>query len=175
MQDDKEEKTLSQEEYMRSTSNEPDEKEQELTEESLDTVKQDDEEELEEKNLFPKYGCLRGCLIPIIAIIIIITAIVMLIQSKSDAIHDWLIVRIISNTQKKILNDLPEGIDKKTIELTFDKLRSAIKNNKIDEQEIKNAIKEFLQAIEGPTTPENKKIEIDRLIKRLNKSLPNSE
>lgn len=171
MQDDREEKTLSQEEYMRSASNESDEKEQELIEESSDIPKLEDEEELEEKDLFPKYGCLRGCLIPIIAIIIIIIAIAMLIQSKSDKIHDWLIVRIISNTQKKILNEPLEGIDKKTVELTFDKVRSAIKENKIDEQEIKDAIKEYLQATEGTITPEHKKTEIDKLIKRLNKSL----
>ncbi len=166
--------SLSQEENMRSISNEPDKRDQELIEESADINDQEDED-LQERKLFPKYGCLKGCLIPILAVIIIIIAIAMFIHSKSDIIQDWLIVRIISNTQKKILTDLPEDIDKKTIELTFDKVRSAVKDKKIDEQEVKIAIKEYLQATEKSTTPEHKKAEIDKLTTRLNKSIYSSE
>lgn len=183
MQDDREEKTLSQEGNMRSESelsesdekNEEkiDEKDQKQIDESADI--QEDDEELQSGDLLPKYGCLKGCLIPIFGIVIIIIAIAMIIHSKSGTINEWLIVRIVSNTQEKILTDLPEGIDKKAVELTFDNVRSAIKNNRIDEQEVKTAIKEYLQATKGLVTPERKKIEIERLILRLNKSVSGSE
>lgn len=175
MQDDKEEKTLSQEQYMRSLSDESDKEKEGLVEESADITEQETEEELIENKLFPRYGCLKGCLVPIIAIIIIIVAFAMFIHTKGDKIHDWLIVRIISNTQKKILNELPEGIDKKNIDLTFSRVRSAIKDGKMDEQEVRNAIKEYLQATEDNIAPEQKKIEIEKLIMRLNKSIPSSE
>jgi hypothetical protein len=186
-----EEKTLSQEDNMRSKSEsdetkekrdnaennvENNEKDQPLSEKSSETDEDTDEdyEETAKSNLLPKYGCLKGCLIPIIGVFVIIIAIGMLIYSKSDRIHEWLILRIVSNTQEKVFTQPPDGIDKKTIELTFDNVKSAFRNGKIDEQEMENAIKEYLGATAGTTLPERKKAEIDKLILRLNKAISDS-
>jgi hypothetical protein len=189
-----EEKTLSQEDNMRSKSEsdetkekrdnaennvENNEKDQPLSEEpekSSETDEDTDEdyEETAKSNLLPKYGCLKGCLIPIIGVFVIIIAIGMLIYSKSDRIHEWLILRIVSNTQEKVFTQPPDGIDKKTIELTFDNVKSAFRNGKIDEQEMENAIKEYLGATADTTLPERKKAEIDKLILRLNKAISDS-
>jgi hypothetical protein len=185
------EKSLSQEDNMRSKSEsdeskeenpkddsennvENNEKDQHLPEETEESSEPDEFEETAKSNLLPKYGCLKGCLIPILGVFVIIIAIGMVIYSKSDRIHEWLILRIVSNTQEKVLTQPPDGIDKKTIELTFDNVKSAFRNGKIDEQDMENAIKEYLKATEGLTSPERKKAEIDKLILRLSKVILDS-
>ena len=75
---------------------------------------------------------------------------------------------IISNTQENVLNNLPKEIDKKTIEDTFEKVKTAFKENKIDEQGMKQAIKEYLEAVKGLPSENLKKEEIDKLMTRLN-------
>jgi uncharacterized membrane protein YheB (UPF0754 family) len=80
-------------------------------------------------------------------------------------------LRIISNTQENVLNNLPKEIDKKTIEDTFEKVKTAFKENKIDEQGMKQAIKEYLEAVKGLSSENLKKEEIDKLMIRLNEVL----
>ena len=151
------------------------EKDQQLPEESEKLSEADEDyEETAKSNLLPKYGCLKGCLIPILGGLIIIIAIGMIIHSRRDTIHDWLIIRVVSNTQEKILTQPPDGIDKKAIELTFDNVKSTIRDGKINEQEMEKAIKEYLSATEDSTSPDRKKAEIEKLILRLNKAILDS-
>jgi hypothetical protein len=181
-----EEKSLSQEDNMRSESesdeskekkdnSENNEEDQHLPEEPENISEPDEDyEETAKSSLLPKYGCLKGCLIPILGVIIVIIAIGMIIHLKRGTIHEWLIIRIVSNTQEKVLNQLPKEIDKKAIEFTFDNVKSAIRNGKINEQDMETAIKEYLGATEGTISPEFKKAEIEKLILRLNKAISDS-
>jgi len=123
-----------------------------------------DEEELISGELFPKRGCLRACLTPIIAILLVILVVGMIIHAKRNVLNEWLIQRIVSNTQNQVLRDLPKGMDKKAIEASFEKVKIALEEGKIDEQALKEAIGRFLSAMQETPAPEQMKVEIDRLM-----------
>jgi hypothetical protein len=146
------------------TEQEPDPYTKDLEEESIE----EDSEGLISGELIPKHGCLKGCLVPILIVFVVMLALGFGIHTKRNTIREWFMLRIISNTQENVLNNLPKEIDKKTIEDTFEKVKTAFKENQIDEQGMKQAIKEYLEAVKGLPSENLKKEEIDKLMTRLN-------
>lgn len=147
----------------------------EKTEGELDQHTENSEEESAEENyelipgeLIPKRGCLKGCLTPIIVVFVVMLALGYGIHTKRNTIREWFMLRIISNTQENVLANLPKGIDKKAIEDTFEKVKTAFKENRINEQAMKQAIKYYLEAAKNSSSEELKKAEIDKLMIKLN-------
>ena len=143
---------------------EPDQHTEVLEEESTE----ENSEGLISGELIPKHGCLKGCLTPILVVFVVMLALGFGIHAKRNTIREWFMMRIISNTQKNVFTNLPKEVDKKMIEDTFEKVKTAFKENKIDEQAMKLAIKDYLDAVKGLPSEELKKTEIDKLMTRLN-------
>lgn len=131
----------------------------------------EDNEGLISGELIPKRGCLKGCLTPLAVIFVIILALGVITHAKRTTIREWLIQRIISNTQKRVLIDLPKDVDKKTIETLFGEVKTAFKESKIDEQAMKEAIRDYLDATKDMLSPEQKKPEIDKLLSSLKSAI----
>jgi hypothetical protein len=152
---------------------EPTEKDidQQNTEDSEEELVEEDSEELIAGKLDPKRGCLKGCLMPIIIIFVVMLALGVGIHAKRNTIQEWFMLKIISNTQENVTTNLPKEIDKKAIEDTFDKVKTAFKDGKINEQIMKQAINDYLDAVKGLPSAELKKSEIDKLMIGLNNAI----
>jgi len=125
----------------------------------------------EKKVLDEKRSCLSGCFLPITVIFLIILAFGMIIHAKRGVIIDWLAIRIISNTEKLVINNLPKDLDKKMVENTFDRAKKSIKEGTIDRQLANQAIKEYISTARAKNSDEIKKVEIEKLIKVLNDAM----
>jgi len=143
---------------------EEDEGESELAEEA-------EEEEPVGEELIQRRGCLRGCLTPIAAIFVVVMIIVMAVYAKRSAISGWLRERILANTQNHVLSDLPEGMDEKEMEATFEKVKSALREGRIDEEVLDEAIAEYQDAVRKRPPPDEKKRAISRLTEGLNAAI----
>ncbi len=126
-----------------------------------------EEEGLISGDLFPKRGCLKGCLTPIVVILIAMLAIALLGYMKQGAFRRWIAQGIISNTQKQVLTDLPEGTDENTVKEAFEEVKTAIEEGKINEKAMRDAINEYLDAMNSMPSKEEKKREIDKLLTNL--------
>lgn len=135
------------------------------------SVDNDNSDGIVSRGLIEKQGCLKGCLLPIIIISLIILSLGMIIHAKRGFIHEWLIVRIISNTQDLAISNLPQDADKKQIEAVFDKTKEAIKKGLINEQLMNQAIKEYIDKIKKKPSDDVKKAELEKLIKALNEAI----
>jgi len=131
----------------------------------------EDSEGLIAGELIPKDGCLKGCLTPIIIIFVVMLALSVGIHAKRNTIREWFILKIISNTQENVVTNLPKEIDKKAIEDAFDKVKKTFKNGEIDEQAMKQAINDYLDAVKGLPSAELKKSEIEKLMTELNNAI----
>lgn len=131
----------------------------------------DEGEEIIEEELIQRRGCLRGCLTPIVAILAIVLIVVMIVHAKRNAISGWLRLRIIANTQNDVLSDLPEDMDVKKIETTFEKVRTALEEGTIDVEVLDEAIKEYQDAMRKRPPLEERKQEINRLMESLNAAI----
>ncbi len=140
---------------------------QEISEEETKT----DDEGLISGEFIPKRGCLKGCLVPIIIIFIILTIIGLLVNSRREMIRQLIIQRVINNTEKQVLNNLPANIDKKSVSDLFESVKSAYKEGRIDEKTLEDAIKEYIENTRGMPSPEMKKNEIEKLIKNLKEAM----
>ena len=147
------------------------ETDQQNTEDSEEELVEEDSEGLIAGELVPKRGCLKGCLTPIIIIFVVMLALGVGIHAKRNTIREWFILKIISNTQENVMTNLPKEIDKKAIEDTFDKVKTAFKDGKIDEQAMKQAINDYLDAVKGLPSAELKKSEIEKLMTELNNAI----
>ncbi|MDQ1329349.1 MAG: hypothetical protein QG641_2638 [Candidatus Poribacteria bacterium] len=147
------------------------ETDQQNTEDSEEELIEEDSEGLITGELVPKRGCLKGCLMPIIIFFVVMLALGVGIHAKRNTIREWFILKIISNTQENVMTNLPKEIDKKAIEDTFDKVKTAFKNGKIDEQTMKQAINDYLEAVKGLPSAELKKSEIEKLMTELNNAI----
>lgn len=135
---------------------------------------QNEDEGLISGEFIPKRGCLRSCLIPIVAIFIVLTIIGLLINSRRDMIRHLIIQRVITNTEKQAINNLPRNVDKKTIEDLFDSVKNAYKEGRIDENALESAIKEYIENTRNMSSPEMKKNEVEVLIKKLSEAMKSS-
>lgn len=136
-----------------------------------DPIDSDDSESLVSKELIEKRGCLKGCLLPIIIFSLIILSLGMIIHAKRGFIYEWLIIRIVSNTQELAISNSPQDADKKQIETTFDKTKKAVKEDLINEQLMNQAIKEYIDKIKKKPSNDVKKAELEKLIKALNEAI----
>lgn len=143
--------------------------EQKITEESA----KNDDEGIISGEFIPKRGCLKGCLMPILVIFIFLTILGFLVNSKREVIRQWIVQRVITNTEKKALNDLPKNIDKKTIEAFFESVKNAYKEGKIDEKAMESAIKEYIENTRNMPSPERKESELKKLMDKLNEAMKN--
>jgi hypothetical protein len=147
------------------------ETDQQNTEDSEEELVEEDSEGLIAGELVPKRGCLKGCLMPIIIFFVVMLALGVGIHAKRNTIREWFILKIISNTQENVLTNLPKEIDKKAIEDKFDKVKTAFKDGEIDEQAMKQAINDYLDAVKGLPSTELKKSEIEKLMTELNNAI----
>ena len=147
------------------------ETDQQNTEDSEEELVEEDSEGLIAGELVPKRGCLKGCLMPIIIFFVVMLALGVGIHAKRNMIREWFILKIISNTQENVLTNLPKEIDKKAIEDTFDKVKITFKDGEIDEQAMKQAINDYLDAVKGLPSTELKKSEIEKLMTELNNAI----
>jgi hypothetical protein len=134
-------------------------------------VEEAEEEEPVREELIQRRGCLRGCLTPIAAIFVVVMIIVMAVYAKRGAISGWLRQRIVANTQNHVLSDLPEGMDEREIEATFEKVKAALKEGMIDVEILDEAIAEYQDAVRKRPPPDEKKLEISRLTEGLNAAM----
>ena len=107
-------------------------------------------EEIEEESVIEeapprRHGCLRGCVTPILAILVIILIAVMIVQSRRDTLREILLVRIVSNIQNQVLPVLPEDTDEEAMRAKFEEVKAAVKENRIDEEALTEAIEEYYQ------------------------------
>lgn len=112
-------------------------------------------------------GCLTGCITPIAVIFVIILVIGVIGYSKLDAFRRILLKRIIANTQDHILSDLPLDIDENEIEATFEKLKLALKEDRVDTEALTKAIEEYHNVVKEKPPPARKKQAIDTLMESL--------
>ena len=147
------------------------ETDQQNTEDSEEELVEEDSEGLIAGELVPKRGCLKGCLMPIIIIFVVMLALGVGIHTKRNTIREWFILKIISNTQENVVTNLPKEIDKKAIEDTFDKVKITFKDGRINEQAMKQAINDYLDAVKGLPSTELKKSGIEKLMTELNNAI----
>lgn len=136
---------------------------QEIPEEDI----KNEDEGLISGEFIPRRGCLKGCFMPILVIFIILTIIGLLANSRREVIRYWIIQRVINNTEKHVLNDLPKNMDKKTVSDLFESVKDAYKEGKIDEEAMENAIKDYIENTKNMSSPEMKKDEIEKLMNKL--------
>ena len=128
-------------------------------------------EELVEGELIQRRGCLRGCLTPIAAILAIGLVVAIIGYAKRDAIREVLLKRIIANTQRHVLAQLPEDMDEKEIEVIFEEAKTALRENRIDEEALTEAMEQYHDTMRRRPSLEQKKQEIDKLMERLNSAI----
>ncbi len=140
--------------------------EEELVSEEKTDEAEPVEEEIEEisaeEEPIRRGGCLQGCLIPIAVIIVILLVAVVVIYSKYDALRETLLVRIISNTQTHALSQLPEE-DRNPVKDTFERVKTALKEKRIDEDALTEAIEEYQDSISQSQPLEQKAQIINKL------------
>lgn len=126
---------------------------------------------LVEGELIQQRGCLRGCLTPMAAILAIVLVIVMIGYAKRNALREVLLKRIIANTQRHVLGQLPEDMDENEVEDIFEKVKAALKEDRIDEEALTEAIKKYQDAMQKRPPLEQKKREIGELMAGLNSAI----
>ena len=146
---------------------ENEEQEDELVEEPED----EDWTEEDDEKVIPRRGCLKGCLTPIAIIFVTVLVLIMIAYSRRDTIRTGLLNRIITNTQNQILSKLPDDMDEKTVEATFEKLQTAMKEKQINEDILTEAIEEYQDATKEELPLEEKKQASNRLMDGLNASV----
>jgi len=147
------------------------ETDQQTTEDSDEKLTEEESDGLISGELVPKRGCLKGCLTPIIFVFVLALALGVGIHAKRNTLREWFMLKVISNTQESVLINLPKEIDKKAIEDTFDKVKTAFKENRIDEQVMKQMINNYFESVKGLPSAELKKSEIDKLMTGLNSAI----
>ena len=107
-----------------------------------------------------KGGCLKGCLatLGVTFLILIIGGILVYIN------RDKIISKGTKYIEIGIMNQLPEGVDKKEVKEIFAKAREAIKSGRVDNDKLKLAAKEYKEAIKDKELSEK---EVERIIKYL--------
>ncbi len=152
--------------------------EEELVSEEEKDEAESDEEEIEEisaeEEPIRRDGCLQGCLIPIAVIIVILLVAVVVIYSKYDALRESLLMRIISNTQTHALSQLPEE-DRNPVKDTFERVKTALKEKRIDEEALTEAIEEYQDSISQSQPLEQKRQIINKLLRDLDSAFIASE
>ncbi len=114
-----------------------------------------------------KGGCLKGCLatLGIIFLILIIGAVAVYLY------RDKIISRGTKYIEVGIMNQLPQGIDKKEVEEVFAQAREAIKEGRVDDKKLKAVFQEYREAYQDRELSEKEAREI---IKRFREAFEDS-
>jgi len=120
-------------------------------------------------------GCLWGCLMPIAAVVAVLMIVGIVVYSKRDTISSWLLVRILANTQNHVLSELPEDMDSEAIKADFEKVKSALKAKKMDEDALTKAIEEYQEATRHKLPQTKKKDAISKLMEGMNAAIISGE
>jgi hypothetical protein len=150
------------------------EPEKPLSQEEDDKPELADEYELKEQNqvdLEQRSGCLRGCLTPILIILAIVAILFIIGYSRRDSIRPYLIKRILNNTQNQVISMLPEDMDEKAVEATFERVKNALREKQLDEEMLIEAIREYQDALPENLPSEERKQEINKLIEGLDEAI----
>lgn len=125
-----------------------------------------DEVQVEEKPP-QRRGCLVGCITPIAVALAIVLVIVTIVYSKRDALSHGLLKRIINNTQNNVLR--AQGINEKQVTATFEEVKLALKERRIDKEALAEAIEEYWDAVGKRPPSEQAEEEITKLMESLGK------
>lgn len=129
-------------------------------EEESEPVEEIEDEYLVEEEVILRRGCLRGCLIPIAAILVICLAAVVIVHAKwGNVISAWVRQRIIVNTQNQVRSGLTDDKDREEIDAAFEKVKAALKEGKIDEEILDETIRQYQDATRGKLPPEGQVID----------------
>ncbi len=152
----------------------PDEEESQPTDEDEaeeESVVEAEDDELLEEEPSQRRGCLAGCIIPIAVVFAVVLVIAAIVYSKQDTIQQWLLKRIVANTQNDIINNLPADMDKNQIETDFEKVKLALKEVRVNEKALAEAIEEYQDAIGDRPSVEQKKRDINELMMDLSAAI----
>ena len=97
--------------------------------------------------------------------------IVVIGYSKRDAIQRGLLKRIVANTQHNILRDPPADMDRNQIETDFEKVKLALKEGRVNEEALTEAIEEYQDAVREKPSIEQKKRAINELMTDLSAAI----
>lgn len=157
--------------------NEPAQKTEESSETTQESKAVEGSEESEPVDEKPsrRYGCIQGCLIPLALIFTIVLIIIVGVYVERNSISDFLLKRIISNTENHVLVELPEDISKDEVTAIFETVRNALGEDQIDEEALRKAMEEYHEVMKKEPEPEAKKQEIIKLISGLNAAITGGE
>ncbi|MFC1716608.1 hypothetical protein ACFL6S_23270 [Candidatus Poribacteria bacterium] len=145
----------------------PDEEESQPTDEDGDedeSVGEAEDDDLVEEEPAQRRGCLAGCITPIVVVLVIALVIIAIVYSKRDAIQQSLLRRIVVNTQDDVLRNLSADMDKNQIEKDFEKVRLALKEGRINEDALTEAVEEYQDVIGDRPSLEEKERAISQLM-----------
>ena len=156
------------------------EEDQQETEEKKQIAEAEEEgeqvEEAEEESIFaeepiPRRGCLLGCATPLAVIFAIILIAIMIGYAKRNVLREQLLKRIVANTQNHVLSELPEDIDEKEVKAVFGKVENAMKEGRIDEEALTEAISQYQDATRRRLSLQERKQAINRLMEGLESAI----
>ncbi len=152
----------------------PDEEESQSTDEDEaeeeSVVEAEDDDPLEEEPS-RQHGCLMGCVTPMAVIFAVALVIFAIVYSKRDAITQSLFKRIVAKTQNDVLNNLPEGLDSNEMETDFEKVKLAMKEGRVNEAALTEALEEYQDAIGEKPSEEQREQAISELMKDLSAAI----
>ncbi len=152
----------------------PDEEESQSTDEDGDedeSVGEAEDDDLVEEEPAQQRGCLAGCITPIVVISVIALVIIAIGYSKRDAIQQSLLRRIVVNTQDDVLRNLSADMDKNQIEKQFEKVKLALKEGRINEDALTEAVEEYQDVIGDRPSLEEKERAINQLMTDLSAAI----
>ena len=116
-------------------------------------------------------GCLAGCLIPMVVIIAVLLLLFTLGYSRRTAIQKMLMTRIVTNTEAHVLDQLPEDMDAKEVETTFERLKAAIREDRVEKEVLTDAIAEYQRATRNELSDRENRQILARLMKALSAAM----
>ncbi|MBD3184900.1 hypothetical protein GF312_21635 [Candidatus Poribacteria bacterium] len=136
---------------------------------------EENEEEVEEESgevvTSSRRGCVWGCLAPIAIFLAVIMILGIFGYSRRDSISSALVKRIVNNTQVHVLSQLPEESDSQEVENTFERVRSALKEDKIDQKLLVESIEKYHDIMQSDANQSEKNKAIEDLMDSLNLSI----
>ena len=91
--------------------------------------------------------------------------------AKRNVLREQLLKRIVANTQNHVLSELPEDIDEKEVKAVFGKVENAMKEGRIDEEALTEAISQYQDATRRRLSLQERKQAINRLMEGLESAI----
>ncbi len=110
------------------------------------------------------HGCLKGCLVFLGTCLLVFIIAVSLIYYKRDYFVNW----AFNSMKTKFVEALPEDIDRGEVSKTLDRLKTAVVNDEISSEELKEILPEFQSAMEDGKLDAD---EVNHLLEIINNAL----